>query len=198
MSEKTKETVSSVTMKILIKLSNQLNTSSGKATLASLRHSIGRPINESKEVWPILFESLPEEFLGQDGDDSLEEVAILTAIQLYSLQQQGTSQNVFTKEADRNQNIGYSLKNLRKGDDTTAVDRRFNIMITSSTFEELIYHLRHLLTLLKTKSSETKINYARLAEDLYWFLKDYQESVRLNWARQYYKQDNKGEQQNEN
>ena len=81
---------------------------------------------------------------------------------------------------------------------STAVDRRFNIMITSSTFEELIYHLRHLLTLLKTKSSETKINYARLAEDLYWFLKDYQESVRLNWARQYYKQDNKGEQQNEN
>lgn len=197
MLEESKETVSTVTRKILMKLSNQLQTPSGKATLARLRHSIGRPINEAKEVWPILFENLPEKFLSQDREESFEEISILTAVQLYSLHQQGVSQSVYEKGLDSHQNVGNSLKKLRKGDDTTAVDRRFNVMITSSTFEELIYHLRHLIMLLKTKSSETKVDYARLSNDLYWFLRDYQGTTRLNWARQYYKQEFKGEKQNE-
>ena len=70
-------------------------------------------------------------------------------------------------------------------------------MITASTFEELVYHLRHLITLLKSKSPETKVDYARLSEDLYWFLRDYQERVRLSWARDYYKRNFKGEKDND-
>ncbi|MCB4943531.1 type I-E CRISPR-associated protein Cse2/CasB [Streptococcus mutans] len=193
MTEKTIPKISTVTRKILLQLSIQSDSSTNKAILAKLRQSIGKPLSSTTAVWPILFENLPEEFFSKSGEASKEEIAILSAIQLYALHKQEVSDN----EREKYQNIGYSLKQLRKGDDTTAVDRRFNVMITSSTFEELIYHLRHLITLLKAKSPETKVDYARLSEDLYWFLRDYQETIRLNWAREYYKQ-GKGENDNAN
>ncbi len=193
MSEQRKARVAEVTRKILIKLSKQKDTSSGKAMLARLRQSIGKPISETVAVWPILFEDLPEEFLGRNGHTSDEEQAILVTLQLYALHQQSQSQNVFAGEGNKYQNIGYSFRQLCQGGDTTAIDRRFNVMITASTFEELVYHLRHLITLLKSKSPETKVDYAKLSEDSYWFLRNYQESVRLSWAREYYKRNFKGE-----
>ncbi|AWN61442.1 type I-E CRISPR-associated protein Cse2/CasB [Streptococcus sobrinus] len=197
MSEQRKARVAEVTRKILIKLSKQKDTSSGKALLARLRQSIGKPVSETVAVWPILFEDLPEEFLGHDGYTSAEEQAILTTLQLYALHQQSLSHSVFIGEENKYQNIGNSFRQLRQGEDTTAIDRRFNVMITASTFEELVYHLRHLITLLKSKSPETKVDYARLSEDLYWFLRDYQERVRLSWARDYYKRNFKGEKDND-
>lgn len=197
MSEQRKARVAEVTRKILIKLSKQKDTSSGKALLARLRQSIGKPVSETVAVWPILFEDLPEEFLGHDGYTSAEEQAILTTLQLYALHQQSLSHSVFIGEENKYQNIGNSFRQLRQGEDTTAIDRRFNVMITASTFEELVYHLRHLITLLKSKSPETKVDYARLSEDLYWFLRDYQERVRLSWARDYYKRNFKGENDND-
>ena len=54
MSEQSKPTVSSVTRKILMKLSNQIDTSPGKAVLAKIRHSIGKPINKATEIWSLL------------------------------------------------------------------------------------------------------------------------------------------------
>ena len=95
MSEQRKARVAEVTRKILIKLSKQKDTSSGKALLARLRQSIGKPVSETVAVWPILFEDLPEEFLGHDGYTSAEEQAILTTLQLYALHQQSLSHSVF-------------------------------------------------------------------------------------------------------
>lgn len=198
MPEQGKSKIAAITSKILIKLSKQKDMSSGKAILARLRHSIGKPISETMAVWPILFEELPEEFLGHHGYTSYEEQAILTTLQLYALHQQSLSYSVFAGDENKYQNIGYSFRQLRQGEDTTAVDRRFNVMITSSTFEELVYHLRHFITLLKSKSPETKVDYAKLSEDLYWFLRDYQEKVRLAWARDYYKGNFKGEKDDDN
>lgn len=199
MAEKNRSSVYDVTRRLLIKLSHQLNTSEGKATLARLRHTVGKPIHEARESWPILFEHLPEEFLSQYHEASCEEIAILTVIQIYALHQQGiVSQSVFYENATKYQNIGYSLKLLRQIEDAVAVDRRFNTMITASTVEELVYHLRHLISLLKSRFATTKIDYARLAEDLYWFMRDNQESVRLKWARQYYKRTTKEEENNDN
>ncbi|AND79551.1 type I-E CRISPR-associated protein Cse2/CasB [Streptococcus pantholopis] len=198
MPEQKKVKVASTTSKILIKLSKQKNTSSGKAMLARLRQSIGKPISETVAVWPILFEDLPEEFLGCNGHTSYEEWAILTTLQLYALHQQSLSYSVLAGDENKYQNIGCSFRQLRQGEDTTALDRRFNVTTTSSTFEELVYHLRHLITLLKSKSPETKVAYAKLSEDLYWFLRGYQERVRLSWARDYYKRNFKGEKDNDN
>lgn len=192
-----KTSVVSVAGRILTKLSNSLDSSAGKATLANLRHSIGRPLSESIGVWSLMLEDLPEEFLGKKGWLTMEEQAILTTLQFYALHQQGESKSVLLKDEESVwQNIGYSLSSLRKGEETLAVDRRFNALITSATYEELTHHLRQMIQLLKSKTSE-KINYAKLANDLFWFLRGYDENLRLNWSRSYYRSKPKGENENE-
>lgn len=198
-------TVYSVAAQIVYKLDQTLETSSGKAVLANLRNSIGKPLSESISIWPLMFENLPEEFLSQGASLSKKEIAILTALQLYALYRQGKKAAVSqgmkeqeTKETRRN-NIGYSLKALRAGDHTTAMDRRFNALITAATYEELIHHLRQMTNLLKAKSSgEAEIDFGKLAQDLYGFLIGKDESIRLNWARAYYQRSySKGEIEND-
>lgn len=95
-------------------------------------------------------------------------------------------------------NLGASLRALRAGDATQAADRRFNAMITATTFNELANHLRHLIKLLKSKT-EAKVNYAQLAQDLYWFQLGYQSDIRLKWSRDYYRHymEGKGEESDE-
>ena len=117
----------------------------------------------------------------------------MSCLQLYAIHQQGEDLCVATTE-DGYSNVGTSLKLLRVGDDATAVDRRFNAMITSTDFDELIVHLRHLIRLLKSKQKGARIDYARLADDLYWIRKNKnKENIILNWAREYYKFNSKGE-----
>lgn len=197
MLKQSKQAVGPVTKRIIKKWSYQLDSPSTKATLAKIRKTLGKPLDEATDIWPILFENLPEEFVSSYQQPSYEELAIYTAIQCYALHQQGTPDSVMLEEVEAHRNIGSAFAQLRKRDDTTTIDRRFNVMITSSTFEELVYHLRHMLMLLRTKAPGTRIDYAKLAEDLYWFLKNAQENVRLNWARSYYRQ-YKGEKNYEN
>lgn len=176
-----------IASKILFGLGNSLNTSATKAALANLRNSIGRPYQDSMEVWSIIFEHLPQEYLGHGEKLSAEENAILSALQLYAVHQQGKADNVNLDDPECAwQNVGYALSSLRIGDNITAVDRRFNAMVTSASFEELCHHLRQLIKLLSAKS-QSKINYAKLANDMYWFLRGYKNSLRLDWSRQYYR-----------
>lgn len=187
-----KKSVYKVTANILYDLASMLNTSTGRAVLANLRNSIGKPITQTIGAWVFIFDKIPEEFQGQYENPSREENAILIALQMYALHQQGDDVSVNISSMDnRWKNIGDSLKSLRFLDDGNAINRRFNAMITASGFEEIVYHLRQLIKILKSKS-EQKINYAKLAEDLYDLQNDYRfEKVRFSWARSYYS--NKGE-----
>ncbi|MCW6660846.1 type I-E CRISPR-associated protein Cse2/CasB [Aerococcaceae bacterium NML201209] len=193
----TKSKIIAVTNKILHQLEGTRETSSGKALLAKMRRSVGKKLSETVEIWPFVFGYLPEEFIGDN-----EEKAIVLSMQFYSLHQQGIETSVlYEHEKSANTNVftlGKSLSVLRTEDDRVAVDRRFNTMITATTFEELEYHLRHLLMLLKSKSRETKVDYAQLAEDLYWILRGFDENIRLKWARDYYRTYQKGENLNDN
>lgn len=197
-------TVYSVASRIVYKLDQTLETSSGKAVLANLRNSIGKPLSESISIWPLMFENLPEEFLSQGASLSKKEIAVLTTLQFYALYRQGKKAPVSqrteeqeTKEA-RPSNMGYSLNALRAGDHTTAMDRRFNALVTAATYDELIHHLRQMTNLLKAKSSgEVEIDFGKLAQDLYGFLMGRDESIRLNWARAYYRSYSKGEIEND-
>lgn len=189
MTEQHKPSVYSVTSRIIKRIESLGDSPSSKANLAKIRRTVGKHLNEATDVWPILFDNLPEEFISNYGQPTYEEVAVYHAIQLYALYNQG-GQN-FQQLSEHNKdskklNIGYHLSSLRKEDNTTATDRRFNAMITSSNLEELVYHLRHMLNLLKSKSAHKKIDFAKLAEDLYWYQKNNQETVRLEWARSYY------------
>lgn len=197
MEGKRKPSVYSVTQHVVYKLSQTLKTSGGKANLANLRNSIGREYSQTLSIWPLLFESMPEEFLSRTGELTSQEKAIITALQLYALQQQGKTTSILLDEEEhRWDNLGHALSILHRGDNATAMDARFNAMITSSTFEELSHHLRQMIKLSKKK--DVRINYARLAKDLHDFLKGKQENVRIRWAQAYYSTKEKGEENNEN
>lgn len=187
-----KETVFSVTGRIVSELCYTLDTSSGRASLAKLRNSIGKPFSETVELWPMVFEKLPESYLSSTGKITAQEKSILTSLQLYALHQQGNRESVSLNEAtDKWENIGASLRNLRN-EDSTAIDRRFNTMITATSYEELTHHLRQLVMVMKSKKM-VKVNYARLAEDLFWFSIGNQENVRIRWAQSYYRANTKKE-----
>ena len=116
--------VENIVNKILFKLNKDLSSSQTRANLAGIRNSINKPLSNAEEVWPILFESLPEEFLSKDGSLTAEENAILLTLQLYAIHQQGSSISVLMDENEDNwKNLGYSLNSLRKGDDSLAIDR---------------------------------------------------------------------------
>lgn len=131
---------------------------------------------------------------------SYKEKAIITSLQIFAVHQQGNSQSVLLEADDENKykNIGYALKVLRTDENAKSTDRRFNAMISADTFEEFTFHLRQLISLLKSRSDQ-KVNYAKLAQDLYYFqIPSMRENTKLSWAKEYYKftnkeKDNKGE-----
>ncbi|NLJ95219.1 MAG: type I-E CRISPR-associated protein Cse2/CasB [Clostridiaceae bacterium] len=189
---KNKASIYQVAGRILFLLSNTLETTSGKATLAKLRNSIGRDISQTVEVWPLVFENMPEEFLGVGSKSTAEERAVLHSLQLYALYQQGNSESVLMSSEEAKQkkkdNMGTWLATMRNDEARLALDRRFNTMITASTYEELLHYLRQMLTLLKSKSKgSVKINFAKLSEDLYWYIRGYEDRIRIGWAREYYR-----------
>lgn len=180
----TQERVSDITGKILYELSFTLGTSSGRSTLANLRNSMGRNLSQSIGIWALMFEKLPDSFLSSTGELTDEENAIIHALQFYALHQQGKPENVHTME---NKNFGEALRMLRDPNDSSAIDRRFNVLITSTTYEEFYHHLRQMVNLLRSNKRFLPVNYARLAEDLYWFQRGYEENIRLRWAQNYYR-----------
>ena len=48
--------------------------SSGKAALAALRHSIGKPLGAVPDIWPIMLDDMPEKFLSHNGIETKEEL----------------------------------------------------------------------------------------------------------------------------
>ncbi len=188
------EEVRRVAARILGRLESRLDDSSTKRILANLRHSIGANFSQTVGIWPDVFSQMPEEFLSRNGYLTKEEKAIFTALQLFALHQQGHSQSVNEKPVENEEtqdkksiskNAGDSLRCLRRLD-STSIDKRFNAMITAATYEEMVTHLRHLVSILKSKTEE-KIDYALLAADLFKFQINQREQVRLSWGQSYYK-----------
>lgn len=197
--QRKKDSIYEVTSRILLKLDKTRSTSATKAILSNLRRSLGRPLSQTIEIWSLLYEELPESFLTDQDEPTTEEKAILNALQLYAIHQQGNKDSVllWDQEGIWN-NLGYSLQPIRDRD-SRSTDQRFNGMIASDSFDELSYHIRQLIKLLKASKSKRGVNYARLAEDFYWFIRGQKEKVRLNWARAYYSyQPQKEEDSNDN
>lgn len=190
------------TSSIIYQIASNLDTSSSKAHLAQLRQSINRDIYTAAGVFPLIFSNISDPHLGRGGRLTDGERAIITTLQLYALHQQGKSVNVNivenTDEGRRAKNLGAVLNSLRTDENSKAIDRRFNAMITANNFDELTIHLRHLIKLLKSRS-QSKLNYPQLANDLYFYQKGFEDDLRLKWSRSYYRQQNnqKGESENE-
>lgn len=180
--------VYNVTAKILRKIDQTKDTSSTRALFANIRNSINKSSSNNLDALAFVFNNMPEEYIGFGKELSDYEQAILTAIQMYALHQQSNEKSVLKieyNEGEKRQNLGYALSTLR-GSDNKSIDRRFNAMILSSNFLQLQNHLRQFIKLLKAKS-DAKVDYASVADDLFWFLKNQKDGVKIKWSRSYYK-----------
>lgn len=180
--------VYNVTAKILRKIDQTKDTSSTRALFANTRNSINKSSSNNLDALAFVFNNMPEEYIGFGKELSDYEQAILTAIQMYALHQQSNEKSVLKieyNEGEKRQNLGDALSTLR-GSDNKSIDRRFNAMILSSNYLQLQNHLRQFIKLLKAKS-DAKVDYASVADDLFWFLKNQKDGVKIKWSRSYYK-----------
>ena len=157
------------------------DTGVGKGLMANLRHGIGKKPGELPELWGMIFDRIPNELTGRK-EASYAEWAIYTALTLYALHQQGSDVNMNQKDLS----VGRAAANLVKNeDDTKRVLNRLNLVVTAVSPEDLAYHLRGLIQLLKNE--DIPLDYARLAKELYRFHNDESaSSIKLSWGRDFY------------
>ena len=166
--------------KILIYLNSPQEQKNLKGNLAVIRNSAGKNYEDVTEVWPILFPLIPQEFLGT-GPLTYKEKALLVTLQLYAIGQQGSDKML----DDESNSIGSSLHKIR-GEYSTSLDKRFNTMLTATTFDEFTYHMRQIFKLGKSNNAFS-VNFPALAEDLFWYQNGRNKQICLKWARDYYR-----------
>lgn len=157
--------------------------------LANMRRGVGKTPGELPELWGLIFDRMPDELLGNQRHSDAE-WAVYSALTLYALHQQGSEESVQAADIS----VGTAAACLVKSeDDTDRILKRLNLVATAVSQNDLAYHLRGLIQLLKGESA--KLDYARLAKELYLFR--YPESaneIKLSWGRDFYRQINhKGE-----
>ena len=164
-----------------------------KAQLAKLRHGLGRKPGDDPELWAALFEDLPEALEGGGDGPSSVEIAVYAALTLYAVHQQGKDP-VTEPMHEEGCRMGNAIAKLavKEHDENTfeAIRKRFNKVATSSDINELAWHLRGIVQLLRRES--IPLDYAKLASDLYRYQNpEYVSSVRLRWGRDFYSEYNK-------
>lgn len=152
--------------------------------LAELRRSAGKDVDEAKELWPFLFENVPRKFISESSSPSYAENAILNSLQLYALCHQGGNQ--IKSDTSYKGNLGDSLKGCR----SEPYDKRFNVMTASADYSTLIYRLTRLIVQAKSRGN-AKINFPRLASDLFRAQAYDGSQVAKRWAIHYYTPDEK-------
>lgn len=186
-----KEIIIKNTIDIVNKLNIISESPNGKEILAKLRDSLDNNEEKLINVLPLIFENIDEKLLGFGKGLNKFELSILTTLQLFAVYKQGNPNQIV--ENNKYSSFGKSLRNLRVGDDVTAIDRRFNTLITSTTLEEFNNHLRHMIKLLKAKAPQTKIDFGSLVRNIYDFINGFDKNVKIEWSRDYYRNINKEE-----
>lgn len=171
---------------------------SGNVMLASLRRGVGKAPGELPELFGVVLPELPEEFVSSDGTATKEEWASYITLTLYALHRQGGDGKNDLVHTGEKVSIGRALKQLsdrqREGKQDINAEKRalqkMQMLITSKDMNELSYHLRSVVQLLKREV--IALNYITLVEDLYEFQDaDGKNRVSLRWGRDFYRGNNK-------
>lgn len=164
-----------------------------KATLAALCSSNSILSRNAIAVWPLLLSNMKKEELSQDGRPTYAERAVYSALRCYAIYQQGkNSDHLVYAPAGKTgdgQELFAALSGLRKTTDTQkALDRRVQTVLGNSNPESVINTIYHLVAILKSKSPQAVIDFARLAQDLYYFQlnSELARQICLKWGQQYY------------
>ena len=168
-----------------------------RARLAELRRGVGLQPGDLPALWGSFLQELPKELWGRETaagecrEPSEAEWAVYLALTLYALHQQG-EENVSMNEKDCT--LGRAVRLLAQNSAAAAQDwtessvlRRFNALATADSMPEVSHYLRGMVQLFRGNEPKLKLDYPRLAVELYRFqLPDQAANVRLQWGRDLY------------
>lgn len=157
-----------------------------RATLSTLRRAVSRDPGQDPLAWGLVLEGaegdiLPEHLLGRGDTPSRAEWAAYTALTCYAVHQQSQSRPMHMPGTSFGEAIGQLVPRTSE-----SVKARFDALLTSAGFPAVRYHLRSLVTLLRSEG--IAFDYGRFAEDLAR-LQDprTRDRVLLAWGRDYVK-----------
>ena len=180
-------------------LANSHNPSYVRATLAKLRRGVGKRPADLPDIWDFTLDLLPDEFLSKTGIPTNGQWATFLSLTLFALHQQGKDINENPMSEAGGNSLGNAVRDLtnKRGEESAdAIKRRFDIVVTSSSAEELAYHLRSMISLLRGES--IPLDYPRLAEDIFNFQSPVKrDGVKLRWGQDYYTYTRKDGEENE-
>lgn len=168
-------------------LSEAGNRSFVQATLANLRRGIAQAPGAMPELWEVTVAGLPEVLQGRGYAPSDAERAVHAALTLFAVHQQGKEmqQVCMSKQGEY---LGLVLRKwiISHSEREEALTRRFHTVATADSFDELVWHMRGLVQLLRTGGYP--LDYGELGRDLFFFQKpDWRDVVRLKWGREFYR-----------
>lgn len=155
-----------------------------RADLARLRRGLGKPAGSVPGIWEITVGAVPAELSWDRDEPSRAEQAAHAAMTLYALHQQSLPGPAHVPGVS----FGAAVGRLASGDGPSkdAVTRRFMAVATAQSADELLVHVRGLVTQLK--SANRGVDYARFADDVLGLLTPGRETaVRLAWGRDFYR-----------
>lgn len=159
---------------------------SAVAALARLRRGVGK---KPGELLDILEFTLADDFIvaRSDLDASRDEKAAHVALTLFALHQQSQA----AKMHRRGTGLGAALRVLHTGPEQTLPDpllRRFRVLGTAGSLDELVYHLRGAVQLLR--AGGVGLDYGHLADQLVdWQWPGGPTRIRLSWGRDFFSPD---------
>ncbi|MCA0178374.1 MAG: type I-E CRISPR-associated protein Cse2/CasB [Actinobacteria bacterium] len=157
-----------------------------RANLAQLRQlDTADPVSDVR-AWNLTLSSIPGELQGAADTPNAVERAVHSALVLYAIHAQ-SAKGPAHKPKKR---VGQAVREVaitQKPDDPTdaAIIARFHTCAKASSYNQLVRHLRGLITLLR--SSDIALDYGLLAQDLYRAQQpDGMRIVRLRWGRSFH------------
>lgn len=165
-----------------------------KAVLSSLRSTMSLSSPRAQKAWPVLIGNLDETMLSRNGKPTYAEVAIFSALHFYAIHQASEPSCVYErydKDDDTNKSLYLfnALGVLRQNESIRdALDRRVQALLATTNVDSMIHSISHLVGILKSNQKAQKVDYAQLAQDIFWFQISYEQAnrVRLKWGQQYF------------
>lgn len=148
-----------------------------RATLAALRRTLGRNPAAANQAYPYVMPRVSPNLPARELDRD-ERIYLLVA-GLFAFHQISWPRNDSEKAYT---NLGASMEKLALATDGAGVERRMSALLACS-FDDLHEHLRHAISLLKSK--QVPVDWARLIDDLRWWNTD-DRRVQREWARAFW------------
>lgn len=160
-------------------LSDNYRDPAAVAALARLRRGAGK---RPGEVLDVLEYTVSDTFFthGETAATHQENAAHL-AVTLYALHQQSRAERMYRRGAD----LGTALRLLNSGPVPDPILRRFRMLGTADSFDELSHHLRGVVQLLRAGSRP--LDYGLLADQLVAWQDGRRSRVQLAWARGFHR-----------